>query len=135
MTNGQRLYLLIVLPLAAVAAHLLLCTWGAQSDRSNARNPPKQLPVLVWTTTTLDDTGSSLVWRYRGILAREHVSRGEAAAFGVLVPLALLAASGYVFVGWRHHARRAAGRCTSCGYDLGSSGAARCPECGESRAS
>ncbi|HEY7119324.1 MAG TPA: hypothetical protein VH475_22225 [Tepidisphaeraceae bacterium] len=78
----------------------------------------------------------SLVVRV-GVWMRPFTYRSVTLRYEVLLALsALPTLAGLVLVGgrlWRGGARRRAGLCLACGYDLrGSADAARCPECGMS---
>jgi hypothetical protein len=72
--------------------------------------------------------------RVTGLLAQPGTYRREALLMGVLLPLALVVAAGYLWLGGRHASRVSRGLCTKCGYDLrgtaGDTPLAKCPECG-----
>ncbi|MFO0829518.1 MAG: hypothetical protein U0572_15375 [Phycisphaerales bacterium] len=53
--------------------------------------------------------------------------------YALPAPAMLIAAEIYLLIGWRASVRRARGQCGHCGYDLRSSDAAACPECGSLR--
>lgn len=147
MTRSQRRLIAFGLPVIAVILHTTHCEWLI--DR-----PYRASTIVAYDHSGVSAAGS----RVRrpipdprtGLVAQSGVHLEAAVFLGVVTPLLLLGLDAYLILGWRHAARRAAGLCAECGYDLRRTqadattnrdataarsrpdvmAAPRCPECG-----
>jgi hypothetical protein len=126
MLRSQRILIGVSLPLLAALMHFTLCDW-----RWRDRADPGE-PILVYHHRDSSGLGAYGITITSGLFARSG-SAEVAILFGVVTPLALLAADAYLMLGWRYRAAIRRGRCPNCGYDRKGDRAdasARCPECG-----
>ena len=114
--------------------HTIICGWESSPLPSAATAPimqPSPSPFNPQSVQTLPRGITMFDVKVTGLLTQRSTSRKEGLYVGVLLPLAMLIAAIYLWLGGRHAARIARGLCANCGYDLkGSPESAHCPECG-----
>lgn len=138
MTRAQRIFIALGVPLLALALHLSLCDWHYKTAELSFRyntSIDSHIPMryAIWTHTERDPTSRAVITT--GLTTDPWTDRGTAVAWGVFVPLTMIAGDICWLLGWRRRSRLAAGCCAACGYDLRASTADKCPECGTPTAS
>ena len=115
MTRLQRNSLAIAIVVLAGILHFGLCEWHWKARTG----------IRAFIVARVDANHA-----YSGLTAAENVDYSTALVQGVVLPLAMIVGDVVWMLGWQSRARRAAGCCVSCGYNLKGSPAANCPECG-----
>lgn len=151
MLRSQRILVIVGLLVAAWLLHVNMCDWAIARTMtywSPGSTAYRNSIILGWESSPAQNTNAvpspglmtgvvAYDVKVTGVLMERSVSWREALLVGVMLPLALLFAAGYLWLGGRRASRVSRGLCTKCGYDLrGGRGSAvtgplaKCPECG-----
>ena len=115
MLNSQRWVLIIGMLLIAWVLHVKYCDWIFKEAMGGQQGSSILRGSLFTIAHAIPNSQGHV---HTGLATERGFSRQDAVWYGIAIPLALLTASAYLFMGVRHRRRIDQGRCTQCGYDL-----------------